>query len=166
MAKPTSAFFRAGPSFVPSPVTATTSLLSLILLFMMPRTKLNLSMGWDRARTRSRGQIVSSFSWDTLNAKIRLEGLESSWRAPFILQKRFVDLFLDTCLVFWILDQLIELFPFQHQKIIIWFDYSTLQGYGSGWNLKRIYFYESLKNLVWVSQSSIKAYLGQTFFQK
>lgn len=36
MAKPTSAFFRAGPSLVPSPVTATTCLCSTTLLSMMP----------------------------------------------------------------------------------------------------------------------------------
>lgn len=39
MAKPTSAFFRAGPSLVPSPVTATTCLCSTILLSMMPKHK-------------------------------------------------------------------------------------------------------------------------------
>ena len=57
MANPTSAFFNAGPSLVPSPVTATTSRLALILLFMMPLTKVYLSTGWDRAKTRSLGQI-------------------------------------------------------------------------------------------------------------
>lgn len=36
MAKPTSAFFRAGPSFVPSPVTATTCLCSSTVLSMIP----------------------------------------------------------------------------------------------------------------------------------
>lgn len=36
MAKPTSAFFRAGPSFVPSPVTATTCRWSPMVLSMMP----------------------------------------------------------------------------------------------------------------------------------
>ena len=36
MAKPTSAFFRAGPSFVPSPVTATTCRCSPTVLSMMP----------------------------------------------------------------------------------------------------------------------------------
>ena len=57
MAKPTSAFFKAGPSLVPSPVTATTSLLALILLLMMPLTKVYLSTGCDLARTLSLGQI-------------------------------------------------------------------------------------------------------------
>ena len=69
MANPTSAFFNAGPSLVPSPVTATTSRLALILLAMMPLTKVYLSTGWDRAKTRSLGQIWSSFCCDTLMKK-------------------------------------------------------------------------------------------------
>lgn len=36
MANPTSAFFSAGPSLVPSPVTATTCLCSKTVLSMMP----------------------------------------------------------------------------------------------------------------------------------
>lgn len=36
MAKPTSAFLRAGPSFVPSPVTATTCRCSNTVLSMIP----------------------------------------------------------------------------------------------------------------------------------
>lgn len=36
MAKPTSAFFKAGPSLVPSPVTATTCLCSKTVLSMIP----------------------------------------------------------------------------------------------------------------------------------
>lgn len=43
IAKPTSAFFRAGPSLVPSPVTATTSRLVVRLLSMMPLTSVYLS---------------------------------------------------------------------------------------------------------------------------
>lgn len=39
MANPTSAFFRAGPSLVPSPVTATTCLWSAIVLSIMPAIK-------------------------------------------------------------------------------------------------------------------------------
>ena len=39
MAKPTSAFFKAGPSLVPSPVTATTCLCSMTLLSMIPGYK-------------------------------------------------------------------------------------------------------------------------------
>lgn len=37
MAKPTSAFFKAGPSFVPSPVTATTCLCSTAVLSIIPK---------------------------------------------------------------------------------------------------------------------------------
>jgi len=59
MANPTSAFLRAGPSFVPSPVTATTSRLGLSRLSMMPLTSVYLSCGDDLARTRSLGQILS-----------------------------------------------------------------------------------------------------------
>lgn len=59
IANPTSAFFKAGPSFVPSPVTATTSLFSLILLSMIPLTSVNLSVGDDLARTRNLGQTLS-----------------------------------------------------------------------------------------------------------
>lgn len=46
IAKPTSAFLRAGASFVPSPVTATTSPNSL-----RPVTRRYLSSGRDLART-------------------------------------------------------------------------------------------------------------------
>ncbi len=46
MANPTSAFFRAGASFVPSPVTATTS-----LSYISPVTNKYLSSGVDLART-------------------------------------------------------------------------------------------------------------------
>lgn len=60
MANPTSAFFKAGPSFVPSPVTATTSRLSLTLLSIMPFTKVYLSVGEDLANTRSLGHTLSS----------------------------------------------------------------------------------------------------------
>lgn len=42
MAKPTSAFFRAGPSFVPSPVTATTCRWSPTVLSMMPEGQTHL----------------------------------------------------------------------------------------------------------------------------
>lgn len=87
MANPTSAFLRAGPSLVPSPVTATTSLLALTLLLMMPRTKLNLSIGWDLARTRSRGHIKSSFCWETWNRSVGLK--VTFWDGSF--QKKFYN---------------------------------------------------------------------------
>uniref|UniRef100_A0A2M4DIE3 Putative secreted protein n=1 Tax=Anopheles darlingi TaxID=43151 RepID=A0A2M4DIE3_ANODA len=60
MANPTSAFFNAGPSFVPSPVTATTSRLADTLLSMMPFTRLYLSVGEERASTRNFGHTLSS----------------------------------------------------------------------------------------------------------
>ena len=65
MAKPTSASLSAGASLVPSPVTATTSLLAEILELMMPCTRVNLSLGFDLASTPSCGQIWSNFSWST-----------------------------------------------------------------------------------------------------
>jgi len=39
IANPTSAFFRAGPSLVPSPVTATTCLCSKTVLSIIPKMK-------------------------------------------------------------------------------------------------------------------------------
>lgn len=72
MAKPTSAFFKAGASLVPSPVTATTSRFFVLLLSMMPLTKTYLSDGWARAKTRSRGQIWSSFCWLTFPSESRI----------------------------------------------------------------------------------------------
>lgn len=60
MAKPTSAFFKAGPSLVPSPVTATTSRFSLTLLSIIPLTNVYLSVGDERASTRNLGHTLSS----------------------------------------------------------------------------------------------------------
>lgn len=60
MAKPTSAFFKAGPSFVPSPVTATTSRFAEALLSIIPLTRVYLSVGEERASTRSLGQTLSN----------------------------------------------------------------------------------------------------------
>ena len=60
MAKPTSAFFNAGPSFVPSPVTATTSRVGLIFEAMIPLTRTYLSCGDERAKTRKWGQTLSN----------------------------------------------------------------------------------------------------------
>ena len=57
MAKPTSAFLRAGASLVPSPVTATTFPLSL-----SPVTKQYLSYGLDLAKTSSLSLILSNYS--------------------------------------------------------------------------------------------------------
>lgn len=60
MANPTSAFFNAGPSLVPSPVTATTSRLSLTLLSIIPLTSVYLSVGDDLANTLNFGQTLSN----------------------------------------------------------------------------------------------------------
>jgi hypothetical protein len=57
MAKPTSAFFKAGASFVPSPVTATTFPLSI-----NPVTKAYLSSGLDLESTSSLSIILSNSS--------------------------------------------------------------------------------------------------------
>jgi len=55
MANPTSAFFKAGASLVPSPVTATT-----YPLYLSPVTKAYLSSGLDLAKTKSRSLILSN----------------------------------------------------------------------------------------------------------
>ena len=55
IAKPTSAHFKAGASFVPSPVTATTLSLSF-----KPNTKAYLSSGLERAKTFKLNQILSN----------------------------------------------------------------------------------------------------------
>jgi len=60
IAKPTSAFFKAGPSFVPSPVTATTSRVGLIFDAIIPLTSIYLSCGDERANTRKFGQTLST----------------------------------------------------------------------------------------------------------
>ena len=57
IANPTSAFFKAGASLVPSPVTATTWFLSI-----KPVTKAYLSSGLLRARTSRFGYILSNSS--------------------------------------------------------------------------------------------------------
>lgn len=57
IAKPTSAFFSAGASLVPSPVTATTSPLSL-----RPVTSAYLSSGLDLASTLREFLILSNYS--------------------------------------------------------------------------------------------------------
>ena len=60
IANPTSAFFKAGPSFVPSPVTATTSRVGFIFDFIIPLTSTYLSCGDERANTRNCGHILSN----------------------------------------------------------------------------------------------------------
>jgi len=61
IANPTSARLSAGPSLVPSPVTATTSRCCVAQLSTIPLTKLYLSWGDERANTRNFGQTSSSF---------------------------------------------------------------------------------------------------------
>lgn len=46
IAKPTSAFFKAGPSLVPSPVTATTCLCSMTVLSMIPEEEVQDYWWW------------------------------------------------------------------------------------------------------------------------
>lgn len=57
IANPTSAFFKAGASLVPSPVTATT-----FPLYFKPVTSAYLSSGLDLAKTSSFGKILSNSS--------------------------------------------------------------------------------------------------------
>lgn len=57
IAKPTSAFFKAGASLVPSPVTATT-----FSNYFKPVTKINLSSGVDLANTLKCFAIVLNLS--------------------------------------------------------------------------------------------------------
>ena len=78
MAKPTSAFFSAGPSLVPSPVTATTWRPSDFRReLMIPVTRVCLSVGEERARTLSLGQISSIFRWEMLSRLSRTRLLKS-----------------------------------------------------------------------------------------
>merc|ERR1712106_106219 len=60
IAKPTSAFFNAGPSLVPSPVTATTSRFSYNFESIIPFTSVCLSVGEERANTLKLGQTLSN----------------------------------------------------------------------------------------------------------
>ena len=57
IANPTSAFFKAGASLVPSPVAATTS-----PLYLNPVTKAYLSSGLDLAKTSKLSFILSNSS--------------------------------------------------------------------------------------------------------
>jgi len=57
MANPTSAFFKAGASLVPSPVTATT-----FPLYFNPVTRQYLSSGLDLAKTSNLSLILSNYS--------------------------------------------------------------------------------------------------------
>ena len=66
MANPTSAFFKAGASLVPSPVTATTFPRSL-----SPVTRQYLSSGRERAKTISLSMILSN-SWALATVSTRM----------------------------------------------------------------------------------------------
>ena len=59
IANPISAYFKAGPSFVPSPVTATT-----FSSYFNPVTKMNLSSGEDLANTLN--SLAISLKWSKL----------------------------------------------------------------------------------------------------
>mmetsp|Transcript_21595 Transcript_21595/g.43787 ORF Transcript_21595/g.43787 Transcript_21595/m.43787 type:complete len:290 (+) Transcript_21595:690-1559(+) len=63
MAKPTSAFLRAGASLVPSPVTAT---VCFLLAAWSPETRWCLSSGVERPITSSFSQILSNSAWSSL----------------------------------------------------------------------------------------------------
>ena len=96
MAKPTSAFLSAGPSLVPSPVTATTSRLAFSRLSMIPLTSTYLSCGDERAITRSFGHISSncccrtytsisqSIGWSWVVAKYPSTRIVDGHRRPLI----------------------------------------------------------------------------------
>ena len=57
IANPTSDFFKAGASLVPSPVTATT-----LPNYINPVTRINLSSGVERASTRKSRAILANIS--------------------------------------------------------------------------------------------------------
>lgn len=58
MAKPTSAFLRAGPSLVPSPVTATTCRVSPTVLSMIPEEQSSPDSGSSFKRVREHKLIL------------------------------------------------------------------------------------------------------------
>lgn len=79
IAKPISAFFKAGASFVPSPVTATT-----LFNCLSPVTSKYLSSGLERARTRS--------SFATISKAPMSETLGCSSSLPFTKPPTYYDL--------------------------------------------------------------------------
>lgn len=60
IAKPTSAFFKAGPSLVPSPVTATTCLCSTTVLSIIPRNIKHEDL-------KCKKLVTTKHSWSNLN---------------------------------------------------------------------------------------------------
>lgn len=70
MANPTSAFFKAGASLVPSPVTATEC-----CNYLSPVTKMYLSSGVERAKTlRSLAILANSSIFETYSMVPSLAG--------------------------------------------------------------------------------------------
>ena len=67
MANPTSAFWGAGASLVPSPVTAT-----MLFMSSRPVTKAYLSSGRERAKTDSLGAILENYSMLSIVSTLRL----------------------------------------------------------------------------------------------
>ena len=80
MANPTSAFFSAGASLVPSPVTATTLPLSF-----NPVTSAYLSSGLDLARTSNLGKILSNYSAFSIVSTLTSSTLSCLFSASLLL---------------------------------------------------------------------------------
>lgn len=80
IAKPTSAFFKAGASLVPSPVTATT-----FPLYFSPVTRAYLSSGLDLARTSKLGKILSNSSAFCIVSILTSSGFNYLFSAYFAL---------------------------------------------------------------------------------
>ena len=84
IANPTSAFFKAGASLVPSPVTATTS-----PNCFNPVTKRYLSSGRDQARTHKLSLILANtsafFTFSLTLSGLQLQSVQS---CPQVMQTR------------------------------------------------------------------------------
>mmetsp|Transcript_39545 Transcript_39545/g.92568 ORF Transcript_39545/g.92568 Transcript_39545/m.92568 type:complete len:230 (+) Transcript_39545:173-862(+) len=83
MAKPTSARLRAGASLVPSPVTATVWGTPMRDCWM-PVTRVSLSRGEERARTRRWGHILSNSAWSMVSSSLTTLSLKS---IPVMMQR-------------------------------------------------------------------------------
>ena len=101
IAKPTSAFFRAGASLIPSPVMPTTSSISCAM-----RTRRLLSVGRARATTRSRGRrflICSSLMpassplVRTASSDLPFAGISPASRAIAAAVSRLSPVIITTC---------------------------------------------------------------------
>lgn len=80
IANPTSAFFKAGASLVPSPVTATT-----FPLYFNPVTSAYLSSGLDLAKTSSLGKILSNSSAFKIVSTLTSSAFNSFFSASWTL---------------------------------------------------------------------------------